>query len=512
QHWIVKVGEVWDEVAELARKAGEISSFDITARCRLGTESKKKIIIVDKLLNEGRGFCSVSNPASVPSRVVEHFDSFASREPTKNEVIQALMNDKTNLIGVYGMGGVGKTTLMKEIHKQVEEIKLFDKVVLATVSQNLDLKGIQTQIAESLGMKLEEKNISTRAARLSARLKQEERILLILDDIWTRLEQVDVGIILSEAAIVTLARTLRKKDEGFWLDVIPQLKKSMYEGLDLVTASIKLSYDFLKTSRAKLCFLLCCLLPEDYKIAMDELGRCGFFEGMKRLATLDVSHTHISSLLQSLASLTDCFQALCLDGCFQLEDVSLIGNLKTLEILSLQETSISRLPEEVRGLTNLRMLNLTATEGLTCIPPNVISCLSSLEELYMDASFDGWEIEGRGDGCNASLVEVASLTNLTTLHVAIDNIEWLSTDIHPCHWDKLTEFYINSNRIESKYGVYKRQVALKTTSDSYPFADWVKVLVERTCQLNLRGEDSDERNQLSWNVLAVQLFLRALTT
>ncbi|KAF6150020.1 hypothetical protein GIB67_002802 [Kingdonia uniflora] len=85
---------------------------------------------------------------------------------------------------------------MKEVRKQVEETKLFDKVVLATVSQNPHLREFQTQITESLSMKIEEQSIQTRAAKLSARLKHEKNILLMLDDLWTRLELTDIGIIL----------------------------------------------------------------------------------------------------------------------------------------------------------------------------------------------------------------------------------------------------------------------------------------------------------------------------
>ncbi|KAF6169729.1 hypothetical protein GIB67_004121 [Kingdonia uniflora] len=203
QHWIVEVNKFREEVVELQRQDGEIKSCFkgwCFARYRLGKESKKKIVIVDKLLIEGRRFDSVATHAPVPPLVVEHFDAFALREPTKKEVIHSLMDDKTNLIGIYGMEGVGKTTLMKEIRKQVEETKLFDKVVLATVSQNPDLRGIQTQIEEILGMKIEEQSISARAVRLSARLKQEKNILLLLDDLWTRLELSDVGIDLDEVS------------------------------------------------------------------------------------------------------------------------------------------------------------------------------------------------------------------------------------------------------------------------------------------------------------------------
>ncbi|KAF6168744.1 hypothetical protein GIB67_013126 [Kingdonia uniflora] len=690
QHWLEQVVKVQGEVVDLENQARSMnSSFEGWCYVchRLGKELEKKL---DELLAQGRIFTSVSNPVPVQPRVAEHFDVFASREVTKKKVIQALMNDTTNLIGIYGMGGVGKTTLMKEIRKQVEETKLFDKVVFATVSQNPDLRGIQTQIAESLGMEIKEQSIPARAAKLSARLKEEKSILLMLDDLWTRLELSDVGIDLDEVsrkviitsrnegvcnsmkttknidvkvlskndslqlfrqevgdvdsdalremsekivnecgglplAIVTLARTLRNKDNGFWTDVIPQLKKSMFEGMDLVNASIKLSYDYLRTSKTKSCFLLCALFPEDHKVTMDalvgyamgenllgdvetlseargnlrimlnslvssglllegvneedtlvtsglrlkgndegyvmmhdivrdtaisiarenenesimnaglgllkwpklkEAGKClrlsltsnnirevpadtpecsqlvtlslarnrlladipdGFFEGMKRLATLDLSDTHIWYLPESLSSLKNCLRSLYLDNCTKLQDISVIGNLKTLEILGLQSTGISRLPEEISGLINLKMLDLSYSWNLKCIPPKVISSLFNLEELNMRRSFRKWEIEGTGD--NASLAEVASLTNLTSLHLDIDNVKWLSADIWPCHhWEKLEKFKIRVQKFEIIIGtVFKseRGVFLQTSSGSYPVAAWVNVLMETTYELYL---------------------------
>ncbi|KAF6175469.1 hypothetical protein GIB67_021959 [Kingdonia uniflora] len=123
--------------------------------------------------------------------------------------IQALMDDQTKLVGIYGMGGVGKTTLMKEIRKKVEETKLFDKVMFVMVSQNPDLRGIQTQIVESLGKKIKKQSIPARVAKLLARLRQEKSILQMLDDLWTRLELSDVGIDLDEVTckmIITSSR------------------------------------------------------------------------------------------------------------------------------------------------------------------------------------------------------------------------------------------------------------------------------------------------------------------
>ncbi|KAF6172602.1 hypothetical protein GIB67_036552 [Kingdonia uniflora] len=104
------VVKVQGKVMDLDHQATTInSSFEgwCYACHHLGKELEKKL---DELLAQGRIFSSVSNPAPVLSSVGEHFDVFASREATKKKIIQALMDDQTKLVGVYGMGGVGKNT------------------------------------------------------------------------------------------------------------------------------------------------------------------------------------------------------------------------------------------------------------------------------------------------------------------------------------------------------------------------------------------------------------------
>ncbi|XP_034707060.1 probable disease resistance protein At4g27220 [Vitis riparia] len=93
-----------------------------------------------------------------------------------------------------GMGGVGKSTLVKRVAEQAEQEELFHKVVTASVFQTPDYKEIQQQIAEKLGMKFEEVSEQGRACRLHQRIKQEDTILIILDDLWAELELEKVGI------------------------------------------------------------------------------------------------------------------------------------------------------------------------------------------------------------------------------------------------------------------------------------------------------------------------------
>ncbi|KAF8396995.1 hypothetical protein HHK36_018633 [Tetracentron sinense] len=91
------------------------------------------------------------------------------------------------------MGGVGKTTLVTEVCKKVKREKLYNEGVMVTVSRN-HIKTIQRDLAEKLGIKLEEENEDVRAGHLMMRLQQEKTILLILDDLWEELELAKVGI------------------------------------------------------------------------------------------------------------------------------------------------------------------------------------------------------------------------------------------------------------------------------------------------------------------------------
>lgn len=107
-----------------------------------------------------------------------------------DELLKALKDN--NMIGLYGMGGCGKTMLVKRVGKEAE--KNFDKVIFVVVSNTVDVRKIQCVIASQLGLKLEEEDEQGRARRLFMGLSIGKKFLIILDDVWEELDFEAIGI------------------------------------------------------------------------------------------------------------------------------------------------------------------------------------------------------------------------------------------------------------------------------------------------------------------------------
>ncbi|KAI5605760.1 hypothetical protein BDE02_01G373200 [Populus trichocarpa] len=148
---------------------------------KLGESSEKFTKVADK-----------RPPQRIEFLTSKEFTPSKSSEEALEQIIEALKDDNVNMIGLFGMGGVGKTTLVKKVGRIATESLLFDEVLMATMSQNPDVIDIQKRMADMLGLKIEEN--STRADRLWQRLKQVEKMLIILDDVWNHIDLNEIGI------------------------------------------------------------------------------------------------------------------------------------------------------------------------------------------------------------------------------------------------------------------------------------------------------------------------------
>ncbi|XXG69398.1 hypothetical protein AAC387_Pa06g2281 [Persea americana] len=101
----------------------------------------------------------------------------------------------------------------------------------------------------------------------------------------------------------------------------------------------------------------------------------GFFELMPTLQVLDLSYTSITSW--------SVFPSSFLTACRRLTEVPFLGQLKKLQFLDIKSSGVKRLPEEMQNLVKLKKLNMSRLPDSFIIPSNVMSGLSSLEDLRM---------------------------------------------------------------------------------------------------------------------------------
>ncbi|XP_052880889.1 putative disease resistance protein At5g05400 [Gossypium arboreum] len=123
----------------------------------------------------------------------DFMDSESSKSAL-NQIMEAINAKGVNMIGLHGMPGVGKTTLAQEVGKHAREQKLFDKVVIFTMSQNPDINKIQRKVAAMFDLKFRTDIEDTRAEELWVRLKAEKDILIIVDDLWEEFKLERIGI------------------------------------------------------------------------------------------------------------------------------------------------------------------------------------------------------------------------------------------------------------------------------------------------------------------------------
>uniref|UniRef100_A0A7N2RCL1 NB-ARC domain-containing protein n=1 Tax=Quercus lobata TaxID=97700 RepID=A0A7N2RCL1_QUELO len=138
-------------------------------------------------------------PMSVVPIIRKHPEKI-DNVPSLNEHVKTLLkllnDDNLKRIGIWGLPGVGKTTVMENLNNKVRETQLFDNVFWVTLSKGESVRKIQLVLLEQL--KLEVKGIHDRDSDQIADMISEalvnKRYLLLLDEVFLEINLKEVGI------------------------------------------------------------------------------------------------------------------------------------------------------------------------------------------------------------------------------------------------------------------------------------------------------------------------------
>ncbi|OMO76141.1 Disease resistance protein [Corchorus olitorius] len=200
--WLERVGEIMEKNAEEV-KALEDQAMNRCFMCcpnvksyhQLGKKAEEHAGVIEKLLQAKFDSVGYRRAPELIVKVPGDYYNFQSRSNLLEGIMNALTNPDVKVIGLHGLPGVGKTILVNVVARKAWEARMFDEVVIATVSHNPNIRSIQEEIAEQLGLRFDNvKKESGRAKVLSQRLSGGKKILVILDDIWDKMDLDDIGI------------------------------------------------------------------------------------------------------------------------------------------------------------------------------------------------------------------------------------------------------------------------------------------------------------------------------
>ncbi|KAG6388540.1 hypothetical protein SASPL_149968 [Salvia splendens] len=192
EEWLKEVRFIENKVVELGT---QVESEGFIVRLMDGGLPAKLNDEVDLLVEQSRNFgelvldvCGSRGDKLLTNGMVG--EAFHENLET---ILKHLESGQVLSIGVYGMGGVGKTTLAKHIHNRLLQHSQ-GRVIWVTVSEEFSVTTLQDKIAHFIGLDFGgEDNEDIRAARLHTTLSQMKNSVLILDDVWENIDLSKVG-------------------------------------------------------------------------------------------------------------------------------------------------------------------------------------------------------------------------------------------------------------------------------------------------------------------------------
>ncbi|XP_052486174.1 disease resistance protein At4g27190-like isoform X2 [Gossypium raimondii] len=194
ENWLKAVKEMIREAQVVENKVSNGRYLCRACNGKLVDEKTRELKeFLNNAPNASEGLAMDGPSAGLPLPTSE----LVGEEAVRNEIWACLMQEEVSKIGVWGMGGVGKTTIIKHIHNDLLKEQRFERVIWVTISKEFNVMKVQDDIADALKLKEgwpRKGDKLRRAAILSKMLKNAGKHVLILDDVWDKVSLEEVGI------------------------------------------------------------------------------------------------------------------------------------------------------------------------------------------------------------------------------------------------------------------------------------------------------------------------------
>ncbi|KAI9198846.1 hypothetical protein LWI28_023023 [Acer negundo] len=195
KNWLENVQMIIDDAERVEQTFKKVKCF---SRASLAKLVDKKTQEVKEFLQKGTSFIILVIDEPLSGGITLPTTTLVGETTAKKnmeEIWGFLMGNEIKKIGVCGMGGAGKTTIMTHVNNRLlkDNVK-FNTVIWVTVSQTVDLFKLQKEIAIALKENFQETEDVRRRAGMLSEMLRGRRFVLILDDVWERISLEELGI------------------------------------------------------------------------------------------------------------------------------------------------------------------------------------------------------------------------------------------------------------------------------------------------------------------------------